>query len=119
MESAFNSDCRAPFGRLWLKGRCGMGDSCRFLHRFNEALLKDVTDNVDQSSSTMVASDPLDHTQQQPGQTEDSVVSFCTASGGAIVTQNLLLHNEKQKKDNRLGIISGSPYTSTRPLTPG
>jgi hypothetical protein len=117
-DCAFSHDVDGHTCTFWLKGRCGKGDSCRFLHGFNEALLKDVMDHVDQSSSTIVASDPLDH-QQQPGQTEDSLVRFCPASGGAIVTQNLLLHNEKQKKDNTIGRTSGSPYTSTRPLTPG
>jgi hypothetical protein len=118
-DCAFSHDVDGHTCTFWLKGRCGKGDSCRFLHGFNEALLKDVMDRVDQSSSTMVASDPLDHLEHQPGQTEDSVGSFCAASGGAIVTQNLLLHNEKQKKDNTIGRSSGSPYTSTRPLTPG
>lgn len=118
-DCAFSHDVDGHTCTFWLKGRCGKGDSCRFLHGFNEALLKDIMDPMDQSSSNMVVGGISDQHQQNQGQTEDSVSSACSAGGGAIVTQNLLLHNEKQKKDYNTAKSSGSPFTTASPLPPG
>jgi hypothetical protein len=47
-SGCYRSDCTFSHDVLghtcvfWLRGRCGKGDSCRFLHGFNEKLLKDI-----------------------------------------------------------------------------
>jgi hypothetical protein len=41
-DCTFSHDVLGHTCTFWLRGRCGKGDSCRFLHGFNEALLQDI-----------------------------------------------------------------------------
>jgi hypothetical protein len=41
-DCTFSHDVLAHTCTFWLRGRCGKGDMCRFLHGFNEALLQDI-----------------------------------------------------------------------------
>ena len=48
-DGCYRSDCQYSHGLdghtciFWLRGRCGKGETCRFLHGFHETLLPDMT----------------------------------------------------------------------------
>ena len=95
-DCAFSHDVDGHTCSFWLRGRCGKGDQCRFLHGFNQALLEGV-------DLETLNSGGVDQRQEEP-----------SSGPGAIVTQNLLRHNEKRGKDSVFG-SSGSPCLTSSP----
>jgi hypothetical protein len=60
-SGCYRSDCTFSHDVLghtcvfWLRGRCGKGDSCRFLHGFNEKLMQDIYPQAAQQQMMMMS----------------------------------------------------------------
>jgi len=113
-DCAFSHDVDGHTCTFWLKGRCGKGDSCRFLHGFNKYLMEGICEPIHQASSTIVSTDTISGTVDQQHQllSQEDLPAPCSATfGGAIVTQNLLRENESRKRDSISSPRNTSPFS--------
>lgn len=97
-DSCYRSDCQFSHDvdghtcLFWLKGRCGKGDGCRFLHGFSQKLLDDV--KVDYLPEYMRTATGIEagKTLQVTNRT---YATQSTQNNQSIQTANLVQHNMK------------------------
>eukprot|EP00591_Stephanopyxis_turris_P010642 CAMPEP_0195529172 /NCGR_PEP_ID=MMETSP0794_2-20130614/31614_1 /TAXON_ID=515487 /ORGANISM="Stephanopyxis turris, Strain CCMP 815" /LENGTH=819 /DNA_ID=CAMNT_0040660437 /DNA_START=305 /DNA_END=2764 /DNA_ORIENTATION=- len=114
-DCQFSHDVEGHTCSFWMKGRCGKGDECRFLHGFHEKLLEGMIQTPVKSEEESCGKN------KRSGRIRSSsmggVPQSAQPQGICIVTNNLVSHNQTFSSMRRLSpsssIISGHVASSS------
>jgi hypothetical protein len=102
-DCTFSHDVLGHTCTFWLRGRCGKGDSCRFLHGFNEKLLQDIYPPAAQQPMMMMSPPQPMYSTGVDALREQAPYSHPSASG--------MMHAFDLPQQQQ--VLSGGAYSSS------